>query len=124
VARTAGKRKRNKGPFPTFCTIAPPRFRGCEAPTLVGKKAVKADVAPDCKRRHSVAFAKRNTIMTNIENIQTKVLSDAELDSVAGGFVPNAIKAMEIYKVEHEHLPTVTTLRLIHEIEMGRIRLF
>jgi hypothetical protein len=62
--------------------------------------------------------------MTTMTNIQfTKALPDAELDAIVGGFVPNAIKAMEISKVEHEHLPEPIKIRLIHEIEMGRIRI-
>ena len=61
--------------------------------------------------------------MTSIQ--ATKVLSDAELNAVVGGFtVPKAIQAEEIYKVEHERLPTVIKVREIREIELGLLRLF
>jgi bacteriocin-like protein len=60
------------------------------------------------------------TIMTSIQ--ATKVLSDAELNAVVGGFtVPKAIQAEEIYKVEHERMPPGVRSRLIREIEAGQI---
>jgi hypothetical protein len=71
-------------------------------------------------KRRGVA-SKQTNGMTTMTNIQiTKALSDAELDSVVGGTVPKAIQAMEIYHVEHEHIPWERKELLIRDIEMGR----
>jgi hypothetical protein len=59
---------------------------------------------------------KQTSGMTIMNNIQA-MLSDAELDTVVGGTLPKAIQAMEINRVEQEHLPTGMKNRLIREIE-------
>jgi hypothetical protein len=78
------------------------------------EKAVKADVAPDCKGRHSVALAKRNMTMTNTQTIT--VLSDTDLDAVVGGLDP-FLAAFRIYEVEHSNEPNALKAVQIHNIE-------
>ena len=62
-----------------------------------------------------MAIGKRTTIMTNIANIEA--LSDADLDAVVGGFLPPALAAFEIYKVEHSNEPNALKALQIHNIE-------
>jgi hypothetical protein len=53
--------------------------------------------------------------MTNIQT--TKVLSDADLDAVVGGFIPPFVAAMEIRNVERSNEPNAIKAMQIHNIE-------
>ena len=55
--------------------------------------------------------------MTNTQT--TKVLSDADLDAVVGGFMPKALAAFEISKVEHSNEPNAIKALQIHKIEVA-----
>ena len=55
------------------------------------------------------------TIMTNIQT--TKVLSDADLDAVVGGFLPPVLAAFEIKMVERSNAPNAIKAMEIHNIE-------
>ena len=58
--------------------------------------------------------------MTTVTNIQTtKMISDAELDAVVGGFLPKAIAALEIRIVEHSNEPNAIKAMRIHNIEVA-----
>jgi hypothetical protein len=63
------------------------------------------------KRRSGVA-SKQTNGMTTMTNIQAnKVLSDAELDAVVGGTIPQGMQALEI---KQERLPQALVLLFIH----------
>ena len=55
--------------------------------------------------------------MTNIQT--TKMISDAELDAVVGGFLPRAIAAFEIRIVERSNEPNAIKAMQIHNIEVA-----
>ena len=55
--------------------------------------------------------------MTNIQT--TKVLSDADLDAVVGGFLPKAVAALEIRNVERSNEPNAIKAMQIHNIEVA-----
>jgi hypothetical protein len=58
--------------------------------------------------------------MTTMTNIQTnKVLSDADLDAVVGGFLPKAVAALDIRNVEHSNEPNAIKAMQIHNIEVA-----
>jgi hypothetical protein len=55
--------------------------------------------------------------MTNIQT--TKMISDAELDAVVGGFLPRGLAAFEIRMVEHSNEPNAIKAMQIHNIEVA-----
>ena len=69
-------------------------------------------------KRRGVASKQTNgmTIMTNIQT--TKVLSDADLDTVVGGISP-FLAALEIRNVERSNEPNAIKAMQIHNIEVA-----